>query len=128
MAKHRSSQAAAKKQQDTLPDKDVKLLNPLDPEWDFVEAEWDFSESEWAEIEASIKAVREAPLSEEDRAELRGAANDFRFNRDFRETGNYSPKQRMNLWKKVAQLSGQLREAFEIRVKPATALIGEQWQ
>src|SRR5262249_15391144 len=102
--------APAKKQQDTLPDKDVKLLRPLDPEWDF-------SESEWAEIEASIKAAREAPLSEKDRAELRGAANDFRFNRDFRETENYSPKRRMNLWKKVAQLSGRLREAFEIACK-----------
>src|SRR5262249_18326006 len=79
--------------------------------------EWDFSESEWAEIEASIKAAREAPLSEKDRAELRGAANDFRFNRDFRETENYSPKRRMNLWKKVAQLSGRLREAFEIACK-----------
>lgn len=76
---------------------------------------FDYNEVEWAEIETAIKAVRQVPLSEDERSLLRKAANHFRSRLDQRKNGTYlTPEQRRNSWKKVQRLCAQLREALAV--------------
>jgi hypothetical protein len=75
---------------------------------------FDYSEAQWVEIECSIKAVREKPVSEDERASLRREADDYRRRVAERASGrDVSPKRRAQLDARVVRLCGQLRDAIE---------------
>jgi hypothetical protein len=75
---------------------------------------FDYNAAEWVEIEGSIKAAREKPVSEDERASLRRAADDYRRAVAERASGRYvSPKRSAQLYSRAARLSGQLRDAIQ---------------
>jgi len=79
---------------------------------------FDYSISEWQDIDAAVRAVREVPISEEERVSLCQAADEYRHNNAKRKNGRYvSPKQGAQSYAKVARLCGQLRDALQEAAK-----------
>jgi hypothetical protein len=79
---------------------------------------FDFSEVEWAEIESAVAAVREKPLTREERDSLCYSADEFITNSNARMTRTYrSPRKRADSWRTAAKLCAQFRRAIEVASK-----------